>query len=128
MILNQCCSETLLKIVFQQYRPKADKIADISICPLSANRDWTRCSKKHRYSITSSANASSVAGTVMPSASAVRIFTMNSNLVACRIGRSVGFSPLRTRPYRYRPDDRPRSGSRRNSLARQLRQTLERHR
>src|SRR5262245_46895732 len=50
------------------------------------------------YSMTSSASASSVAGTVRPSALAVLRLIKNSNLVAWSTGRSVGFSPLRIRP------------------------------
>src|SRR6516162_1006806 len=42
--------------------PKAD-IANLgSTCPLCANRDLAHCSKKHHYSITSSASASTVGG------------------------------------------------------------------
>src|SRR5262249_13703942 len=50
------------------------------------------------HSITSSASASSVGGNSSPSASAVCKLITNSNLLACRIGKSAGFSPLRTRP------------------------------
>src|SRR5215831_100209 len=50
------------------------------------------------YSITSSARASSDAGTVIPSAFAVLTLITSSNLVGCRTGRSAGFSPLRMRP------------------------------
>src|SRR5215204_1676474 len=50
------------------------------------------------HSITSSARASSVAGTSMRSTFAVYRLMTNSNLLARRIGRSAGFSPLRTRP------------------------------
>src|SRR5262249_8535591 len=49
------------------------------------------------HSITSSARASSVGGTVTPSALAVLRLMINSTLVACRTGRSPGFSPLRMR-------------------------------
>src|SRR5262249_51786945 len=50
------------------------------------------------HSITSSASASSLSGTVRPSAFAVVRLMMNSNFVGCTTGRSAGFSPLRTRP------------------------------
>src|SRR5262249_25707 len=50
------------------------------------------------YSITSSARASSVGGTSMPSAWAVCRLMTNSNVVGCITGRSAGFSPLRMRP------------------------------
>ena len=47
------------------------------------------------YSITSSARASSVAGTVSPSAFAVFRLMTSSNLVGCSIGRSAGLAPFR---------------------------------
>src|SRR5258706_3446058 len=45
------------------------------------------------HSITSSARASSVGGTVRPSASAVLRLIMNSNLIGCITGRSAGLIP-----------------------------------
>ena len=51
-----------------------------------------------RYSITSSARASSVGGTSSPSALAVVRLMMKSNFVDCTTGRSAGLAPLRTRP------------------------------
>src|SRR6516164_7600614 len=53
--------------------------------------------KKHRYSITSSARASSVVGTSRPSAFAVFRLIASSYLVGACTGRSAGFSPLRMR-------------------------------
>jgi len=50
------------------------------------------------HSITSSARASSVFGTVRPSVLAVCRLMTSSNFVGRRIGRSAGFSPLRMRP------------------------------
>jgi protocatechuate 3,4-dioxygenase beta subunit len=50
------------------------------------------------HSITSSASASTVSGTVRPSALAVLRLITNSNLVGCMTGRSAGFSPLRILP------------------------------
>src|SRR3954454_14142034 len=49
------------------------------------------------HSITSSARASSVAGTSRPSALAVLRLIINSYLVGACTGRSAGFSPLRMR-------------------------------
>ena len=49
------------------------------------------------YSITSSARASSVGGTVSPSILAVWALMTSSNLLDCTTGRSAGLSPLRTR-------------------------------
>jgi len=45
-------------IAHVRFAPKADKTAGASARLLSANRVLTRCSKHHRYSITSSARAS----------------------------------------------------------------------
>ena len=50
------------------------------------------------YSINSSTLASSVGGTVRPSALAVLKFMISSNAVGCRTGRSAGFVPLRIWP------------------------------
>ena len=63
------------------------------------------------HSMTSSALADSPAGTSRPSAVAVFRLITNSNLVACTTGRSAGFSPLRIRAGKYRPDDRRRRRS-----------------
>jgi len=49
------------------------------------------------YSITSSAMARSVGGTVRPKVLAVLRLITNSNLVGACTGRSAGFSPLRMR-------------------------------
>jgi hypothetical protein len=71
-----------------------------------AARQWKRCEygarrnprghhdhARDRYWITSSAVASSVSGTVRPSALAVLRFSANSNLIGCWTGRSPGLSP-----------------------------------
>ena len=50
-----------------------------------------------RYSITSSASASTCGGNSMPSAFAVLRLTTNSNFADCTTGKSAGFSPLRIR-------------------------------
>jgi hypothetical protein len=64
--------------------------------------------KRHHYSITSSAMASRLGGTVRPSALAVCRLITRSNLTARMTGRSAGFSPLRMRPA-YTPTCRSRS-------------------
>src|SRR5262249_14573370 len=64
---------------------------------LSANPVLMRRSRKHRYSITSSARASSVGGTLRPSAFAVLRLTTRENLVGACTGRLAGFSPRRMR-------------------------------
>src|SRR5215831_8876154 len=50
------------------------------------------------HSITSSAVASSLSGTVRPSILAVEALMTSSNLVDCTTGKSAGFAPLRIRP------------------------------
>src|SRR5678810_397509 len=50
------------------------------------------------HSITSSALASKVAGTVMLSILAVWWLITSSNLADCTTGKSAGFAPLRMRP------------------------------
>src|SRR5262245_54865984 len=60
---------------------------------------WRRTpDDRARYSITSSARASSVGGTSRPRALAVCRFMTNSNLVDCSTGRLAGFAPFRIRP------------------------------
>ena len=51
--------------------PQSGQIEDRVVSPLSANRVLTRRSKKHGYSITSSARERIECGTVSPSALAV---------------------------------------------------------
>lgn len=60
-------------------------------------RIWAKTGSRGPYSITSSARASSVAGTVRPSALAVLRLITNSYLLGACTGRSAGFSPLRIR-------------------------------
>src|SRR5262249_1526735 len=50
------------------------------------------------HSITSSASASSLSGTLTPSVLAVLRVSTNSNLVGCTTGKSAGLAPLRIRP------------------------------
>src|SRR5262249_28464919 len=63
----------------------------------------SRCATEQRdelaplHSITSSARARSVGGTVRPSILAVSAFMTNSNLVGSVTGRSAGLAPLRMR-------------------------------
>src|SRR5262245_61593420 len=59
--------------------------------------------KLHRYSMTSSAVESSVAGTSRPSALAVLMLSTVSYFVGAFTGRSAGFSPFRMRSSLSRP-------------------------
>src|SRR5262249_40241340 len=76
--------------------------ADHGHCLLRLRSERPRCrAAKQRnelaplHSITSSARASRLSGTVRPSACAVVIFTTRSNLVGCSTGRLPGFAPCR---------------------------------
>src|SRR5262245_34560635 len=51
-----------------------------------------------RYSMISSARASTDGGIVRPRVLAVLRLMTNSNFVGCKTGRSAGLSPLRMRP------------------------------
>ena len=72
----------------------------------------SRCSKLHRYSITSSARASSVGGTSSLSALAVLRLTTSSSFVANCTGKSAGFAPLRIWPVKPPATRRRRRGNR----------------
>ena len=64
-----------------RFTPKSGHVQRSTSCPLWAKSGLMQCSKKHRYSITSSAATSSVFGTVMPSTFAVFRLITSSNLV-----------------------------------------------
>src|SRR5262249_31220561 len=83
---------------------------DIATRPIEANRRLLRACRQRPnccratekrdeiatlHSITSSARASKVGGTSMPSAFAVLRFNTSSNFVACSTGRSAGLIPCR---------------------------------
>jgi hypothetical protein len=65
---------------------------------LRANHDQSAMQQSLNYSITSSARASKVGGTSMPSERAVCRLRANSNLVGCKTGRSAGLAPLMMLP------------------------------
>ena len=76
------------------YPSIADMRADIDWCLLLVhNSCQSRRSKRHLYSITSSARESSVGGTSRPSALAVLRLITSSYLVGTWTGRSAGFRP-----------------------------------
>src|SRR5262249_36296522 len=64
-------------------------------CPLSAISGTQGAQQKDRYSITSSARASTVGGIARPSAFAALRLMTNRYLEACSTGRSAGLAPLR---------------------------------
>jgi len=77
--------------------PKADKTAEASRCPLSANSGHFAL-QQICYSITSSARCWRNQGTSRPSALAVLRLITSSNFVGCSTGRSAGLAPLRILP------------------------------
>src|SRR6476659_10818083 len=78
--------------------PKSGDKADIAGLRIRAISGRDQMQQSQCYSITSSARASSVGGTVSPSILAVWALMTSSNLVDCTTGRSDGFAPLRMRP------------------------------
>jgi hypothetical protein len=73
--------------------PQSGHVQCKNPCPLWAKSGLMRCNKKDRYSITSSARAIRLGGTVRPSAFAVFRFMTSSYLLGACTGRSAGFSP-----------------------------------
>src|SRR6516162_6331293 len=65
--------------------------------PFRATTGCEQSQQTRSYSITSSARATSVGGTVRPSALAVLRLTCSSNLVGCCTGRAATLAPLRMR-------------------------------
>jgi len=80
-----------------RFAPKATELLRRGDPPLCAKSGLTHRSKRYRYSITSSARAISVGGTVKSSAFAVLRLTTNSNLFGCCTASSAGFAPRRIR-------------------------------
>lgn len=72
--------------------PKAD--TSVVCAKGSPSQFRTRATQQRRlYSITSSARACSIGGTVMPNAFAALRLMTNSNLVGCITGKSAGLAP-----------------------------------
>ena len=75
--------------------PNSGHLLTASACRYHATFGPMHQGELHRYSITSSARASSVGGTSRPMALAVLRLMTSSNLIGCSTGRSYGFAPLR---------------------------------
>jgi hypothetical protein len=75
-----------------RFIPESGHWVSVFGCPLCA-----KSGHRTSYSITSSARPRSGNGIEIPSALAVWALMTSSNFVACRTGRSAGFSPLRMR-------------------------------
>jgi len=78
-------------------RSESGQIARVSLRLLCANSDLAQCSKKHRYSITSSALASKVGGTSRPSVLAVLRLITSSYLVGACSQRTDTITPRASR-------------------------------
>src|SRR5215475_1948998 len=100
---GRCVDEMSLDFGSRTFTKRAcgDQIAvpPSSVCPVPMNRherlQQHACIELCDYSITSSARASSMGGTLRPIAFAVFPLITISNLVACSTGRSLGLAPLK---------------------------------
>jgi hypothetical protein len=77
------------------YPPILSVNADILAWQPSATSRHMQCSKRHCYSMTSSASESRLSEMAMPCAFAAFRLMISSNLSTCCTGRSVGLAPLR---------------------------------
>src|SRR5262249_8577366 len=103
-IPERCGAELTFRIILGVEHQHADASHALALLGARRQRPRRRRTAEQRderapshHSITSSARASSVAGTSMPSAFAVLRLMTNSYLVGACTGRSAGFSPLRMR-------------------------------
>ena len=104
-IAAKCSADRLLRVKTRMppecshvsFRPAADK-PHHGLYSAMCHKPTYAVQQKVPYSITSSAVASSVGGTVRPSILAVSWLMTSSNLLACTTGRSAGLAPLRMRP------------------------------
>jgi len=81
------------RISHVRFTPKSRHRATRRACPLCAKSGHSHCSKKHRYSITSSASAINVGG--MSSALPLLRLMTRSKVVGSSTGTSAGFVPRR---------------------------------
>jgi hypothetical protein len=81
------------KRTFARYRRMSQKCQNRPHAP-----QQTICADCIAYSITSSAAACNVSGTVRPSVFAVLRLMTRSNLVGCTTGKSPGLAPFSIRP------------------------------
>src|SRR6266403_4300548 len=77
-----------------RFTPELGHCSSQSACLKRATNGLMHCNIQDRYSITSSAVASSEGGIVRPSAFALLRLTISSNLVGCSTGRSPAFAPF----------------------------------
>jgi len=72
-----------------RFTPESGQMADISGCPLCAKSGHSHCSKKHRYSIASSASAIKVGGM----SSAMPLLRLNRRLWAAPPAHRLALCP-----------------------------------
>src|SRR5262252_8791584 len=106
-LAERCNARLCLRIALGKAHQHADPPHPAGL--LRARREWTRHRRAAEqrdefapfhlrgHSMTSSARASRLSGTVRPSAFAVLRLTTSSYLVGACTGRSPGFSPLKMR-------------------------------
>src|SRR5262249_17416081 len=99
--LEHCSADLPFRIGFGKRHQHAHPPHPVGLLRLRRERPRSRAAEERderapgRHSITSSARASSIGGTPMPSALAVLRLITSSYLVGCWTGRLAGFSPLR---------------------------------
>jgi AcrR family transcriptional regulator len=114
--LGEVAAEEIARLeAFSRQTPRRWRVFSPAFPTPSVGRDIHQLlgrmhrSRKDRYSITSSAVASSDGGTVIPSALAVLRLMTRSNLVGCSTGMSAGVAP-RNILSMYSADRRHSSG------------------
>src|SRR6267142_5255889 len=96
-----------LRIALRPVHQHGNAVHPVGLLPTRGERPRGRRPAEKRdelapfHSITSSARASSVGGTVSPRALAVLRLMTSSNFVGCTTGRSAGLAPFRIRSTRY---------------------------
>src|SRR5215470_8145393 len=101
--VESCDASLRLRIGFNGSNQHSDSPHPLALLRTRCDRPRRCRAPKKQYelapfhSITSSATASSLSGTVSPSARAVLRLMTSSNLVGCSIGSSAGAVPLRMR-------------------------------
>src|SRR5262245_40647715 len=99
--LLECHEAHLVVLIVRgQRREHADAPHPLGLLRARRKRPRCRCAADERYeraavhSITSSARAMTVGGTVRPRLLAILTLISNSKVVGCCMGKSVGFAPL----------------------------------
>src|SRR6202043_3891286 len=103
-LLQECCNAALPdQIIRGKWDVHANAPHALWLLRTRTKRPRSRCAPEERdefaagHSMTSSARASSVGGSVRPSSLAVGRLMTSSNFDACITGRSAGLAPLRMR-------------------------------